>query len=78
MECALDLASEELRNDREIVLAAVQQNGYALEYASDDIKSDIYFLWELETLGLLSRCDVVDPKILLQLNNFTTMKPAKR
>jgi predicted RNA-binding protein (virulence factor B family) len=29
-----------LRKDREIVLAAVQQNGYVLEYADESFKKD--------------------------------------
>ena len=33
-------ASEELRNDREIVLAAVSQYAYALEYASEELRND--------------------------------------
>jgi hypothetical protein len=37
---ALEYASDDLKNDREVVLAAVQQNGLALEYASDDLKND--------------------------------------
>ena len=32
--------SDELKNDREVVLAAVKQNGMALEYASDELKKD--------------------------------------
>ena len=37
---ALKYASEELKNDKEVVLAAVAQYGYALEYASNDMKND--------------------------------------
>ena len=33
---ALLSASKQLQNDREIVLAAVTQDGYALEFASND------------------------------------------
>ena len=32
--------AEELKGDREIVMAAVASNGYALQYASEDLKSD--------------------------------------
>ena len=31
---------KELQNDKEVVLAAVQQNGLALEFASDKLKAD--------------------------------------
>ena len=37
---ALKHASEELKNDREVILAAVTQYGYALEWASDELKHD--------------------------------------
>mgnify|MGYP002365764157 FL=1 len=37
---ALEYASEDLRSDREIVLAAVKQNAEALVYASSDLRSD--------------------------------------
>jgi len=38
-DSALEYASEELKTDRKIALAAVKQNGWALEYASE-LKSD--------------------------------------
>ena len=37
---ALQFASGELREDREVVMAAVVQNGYALEYASEELRGD--------------------------------------
>ena len=37
---SLQHASQELRADREIVLAAVQQNGEALRFASEELKAD--------------------------------------
>ncbi len=37
---ALQYASDELKNDKEVVMIAVQQNGSALYYASDKLKSD--------------------------------------
>ena len=37
---ALRYASQELRGDREVVLAAVRQNGVALRYASPELKDD--------------------------------------
>ena len=37
---AMKHASEELKNDREVILAAVTQYGYALEWASDELKHD--------------------------------------
>jgi lambda repressor-like predicted transcriptional regulator len=36
----LDNASEELKADKEIVMAAVEQNGNALEHASEELKAD--------------------------------------
>eukprot|EP00971_Amphidinium_carterae_P264976 5256374-Amphidinium_carterae.1 len=36
----LRFAAEECKADREIVLAAVKQNGYALQYAAGDCKND--------------------------------------
>jgi hypothetical protein len=35
---ALEWASDELRNDQEVVLAAVGQDGSALQYASDELR----------------------------------------
>jgi len=37
---ALEHASDALRNDRQLVLEAVRQNGLALEYASDALRND--------------------------------------
>jgi hypothetical protein len=33
-------ASDELRNDREVVLTAIKQNGLALKYASKELQAD--------------------------------------
>lgn len=33
-------ASDELRNDREVVLTAIRQNGLALKYASAELQAD--------------------------------------
>jgi len=38
---ALEYASKELQNDRDVVLAAVKQCGEALRYASDELKSEL-------------------------------------
>ena len=38
---ALEYASEELRNDREVVLEAVKQDDWALRYASDELQNEI-------------------------------------
>ncbi len=38
---ALRYASEELRADHEIVLAAVHLNGNALRYASEELRADL-------------------------------------
>ena len=40
----LQYASEEIKKDREVVLAAVKKNGYALTYASDELKKDREFI----------------------------------
>jgi hypothetical protein len=40
MSSALRSASEELKNDRSVVLAAVTRQGYALEFASEELKKD--------------------------------------
>lgn len=37
---ALIFASDELKNDKEVVMAAVKQNGEALKYASRRLKGD--------------------------------------
>ena len=36
----IKVASEELKNDREIVLTAVSKNSGALQYASEELKKD--------------------------------------
>ena len=36
----LELASKDLRDDKEVVLTAVARKGYALQFASDDLKND--------------------------------------
>ncbi|MGZ3732343.1 MAG: DUF4116 domain-containing protein, partial [Parachlamydiaceae bacterium] len=41
---ALEYASEELKNDKEFMLAAVQRYGSALQYASEELKSDKEFM----------------------------------
>ena len=38
---ALKYASEELKNDKEVVLEAVKQDGFALEYDSYELQNDI-------------------------------------
>ncbi len=37
-------ASEELRAEREVVLAGVKQNGEALQYASEELRADREFM----------------------------------
>jgi hypothetical protein len=37
---ALEHASAQLKNDKEVVLAAVEENGDALEYASEELQND--------------------------------------
>ena len=43
---ALQFASEKLRNDREVVLAAVKGDGMALQFASEELRADRSFLLE--------------------------------
>ena len=38
---ALEFASEELQNDRAIVIAAVQNNCIALQYASEELQNNL-------------------------------------
>ena len=38
--------SDELRNDKEVVLAAVRNEGLALQFASEELHKDIPFLQE--------------------------------
>jgi hypothetical protein len=40
----LEYAIDDLKRDREIVLAAVTKNGMALHHASDDLKGDREFV----------------------------------
>jgi hypothetical protein len=37
---SLEFASDELNNDKNIVLEAVMENGFSLEFASDELKND--------------------------------------
>ena len=43
---SLKTASEELKNNPEVVMAAVKQNYHALEYASEDLKANSEFMLE--------------------------------
>ena len=43
---ALEYASDELRNDKEVVLAAVKDCGDALKYASDELKMIRKLSWK--------------------------------
>ena len=36
----LQFASEDLKNDREIALEEIKQNGLALRYSSEDLRND--------------------------------------
>jgi hypothetical protein len=40
MVLQLDFASDQLKNDKDVVLEAVKQNDYALYYASEQLKND--------------------------------------
>lgn len=42
--CALEYASEALRDDEEVVLAACRQNGMAMQFASIELRDDQSFV----------------------------------
>ena len=44
----LQYAMGEQRGDKEIVLIAVKQNSYAINYASEELKNDPEFMKEVE------------------------------
>ena len=48
---SLKTASEELKNNPEVVMAAVKQNYHALKYASEDLKSNSEFMLEAVKLN---------------------------
>ena len=52
---ALEYASSALRADREVVLAAVRQNGWALEHASAALQADV----EVATAAVRSSGDAL-------------------
>ena len=41
---SLSIAPLELRNDREVVLAAIEDKDYAIEFASEELKNDKEFI----------------------------------
>ena len=45
-----NILPNELRNNKEVVLEAVKQNGYALEYASKKLRADKEFILALMAL----------------------------
>ena len=47
---ALQFASEELKNDKEFVLAAVAQDARALKYASDKLKKEMDLRKEMDAV----------------------------
>ena len=54
MDYSLEYASNELKNNKEIVLEAVKQNGYSLQYASNELKNDkeiVYYANEKNKLA---------------------------
>ena len=46
----LVLCSDKLKNDKNFVLAAVRQDGYALEYASEELRTAITGYQKLNNL----------------------------
>jgi hypothetical protein len=44
---ALEFAPEELQRDKEVVMEAVKRNGFALKYASEDLKNDPGFMQQI-------------------------------
>ncbi|KAG2393218.1 hypothetical protein C9374_009795 [Naegleria lovaniensis] len=64
--------SQNFRNDREIVLQAVQQNGRALMFASEALKKDLEIVWtaianEKEAFSNVSQSLLSDKSFVLQL-----------
>ena len=51
---SLKYASKRLRNDRDVVITAINENPLALEYASNNLKNDKIIIWNVvESNGLL-------------------------
>eukprot|EP00971_Amphidinium_carterae_P264500 5247085-Amphidinium_carterae.1 len=56
---ALQLATEARRADRDVVLAAVQQNTNALHFAADEVLEDPSFATEEKRLRYLLRLNML-------------------
>jgi hypothetical protein len=81
----------DLKNDKEVVLAAVTEDEWALQFAHKDLRNDEYFLYEVNQIANIKTNDYVfiflnerirtemreNPDYLL---NFTPVyvKPAKK
>ena len=59
---SLEYADDSLKGDREVVLAAVQQNGCSLEHADDSLKGDR----EIRCLLLVQQMKSWDSRIELR------------
>ena len=71
----IEYASEKLRSDKEIVLAAVKNDGCALEYASEELKADAEIvLAAVKNNGIAleyaSKKLKADKTIVMELNNI--------
>ena len=59
-------ADESLRSDKEVVIAAVTQNGYALHYANDSLKTDL----EIQLVVARNRSATFASKLVGQLSKL--------
>ena len=63
---ALQWASDDLKNDREIVLAAIKHDSSEILHASDDLKKDNKIILTALTYNTKQRFDDVNGRILLR------------
>ena len=59
-------ADESLRSDKEVVIAALTQNGYALHYANDSLKTDL----EIQLVVARNRSATFASKLVGQLSKL--------
>ena len=59
-------ADESVRSDKEVVIAALTQNGYALHYANDSLKTDL----EIQLVVARNRSATFTSKLVGQLSKL--------
>jgi CRISPR/Cas system-associated endoribonuclease Cas2 len=71
---ALKSASKEMQNDPDVILAAAQGNGFALQYASHSIRSsnETVALAALNSSGLMALQFLSQPAVLPALEKYLT------